>query len=205
MFQVLKSGGIVMIPIIACGVIATFIIFERWFYYNRCKKNEKKLYKEIKPLIIMRKYDEAIALCGDNSFPAASVLKTMIESRNMAAQDMKDKVFNEATRQIPQLEHLLTSLGTIANISTLLGLLGTVTGNIQAFGVLGEAGSMGNPALLAGAIAEALVTTAAGLIISIPSVIFYNHFSSEANKSISELESQVTDLMLIMEGKDISA
>ena len=78
---------------------------------------------------------------------------------------------------IPRYEHFLTPLGTIANISTLLGLLGTVTGNIKAFGVLGAGGTMGDPALLAGAIGEALVTTVAGLVVSIPALIFYNYFS----------------------------
>ena len=101
---------------------------------------------------------------------------------------------------IPQYEHCLTLLGTIANISTLLGLFGTVTGNIKAFGVLGAGASMGNPAVLAGAIAEALVTTAAGLFVAIPSMIFSNYFTRLVNKEIVILESSVTEVVLKLTG-----
>ena len=104
---------------------------------------------------------------------------------------------------IPKLEHLITPLGTIANIATLLGLLGTVTGNIKAFGVLGAGGTMGDPALLAGAIAEALVTTVAGLSISIPSLIFHNYFVSKVNRCIVEMEAHVTSMMLKLSGRII--
>jgi len=105
---------------------------------------------------------------------------------------------NQANREIPRLERYLSTLGTIANIATLLGLLGTVTGNIQAFGVLGDMGTMGNPAVLAAAIAEALVTTAAGLIVSIPAIIFYNYFIAEVNRMVTEMESSVSDLVLLL-------
>ena len=97
---------------------------------------------------------------------------------------------------MPLLERYMTSLGTIANISTLLGLLGTVTGNISAFGVLGAGGTMGNPALLAGAISEALITTAGGLLVSIPSLIFYNYFASRINKYAAEMDSESLDLFV---------
>ena len=102
---------------------------------------------------------------------------------------------------VPRFEHFLKPLGTIANIATLLGLLGTVTGNIKAFGVLGAGGSMGDPALLAGAIAEALVTTVAGLIVSIPSVIFHNYFVSRVNRRIVEMEAHVTSIVLKLTGR----
>ena len=79
--------------------------------------------------------------------------------------------------------------------------MGTVTGNIKAFGVLGAGGSMGDPALLAGAIAEALVTTVAGLIVSIPSVIFHNYFVSRVNRRIVEMEAHVTSVVLKLTGR----
>ena len=97
------------------------------------------------------------------------------------------------------MERFLTSLGTIANISTLLGLLGTVTGNIEAFGVLGSGASMGDPALLAGAIAEALVTTAAGLVVSIPAIIFHNFYASNVNIKMIKMVGIAADLILLIE------
>jgi biopolymer transport protein ExbB len=95
-------------------------------------------------------------------------------------------------------------LGTIANIATLLGLLGTVTGNIKAFGVLGAGGTMGDPALLAGAIAEALVTTVAGLCVSIPSLIFHNFFVSQVNHKIVEMQTVATQVIFKILGKSNS-
>jgi len=83
----------------------------------------------------------------------------------------------------------------------LLGLLGTVTGNIKAFGVLGGGGTMGDPSLLASAIAEALVTTVAGLCVSIPSVIFHNYFVSRVNRRLVEMEARVTSVLLRLTGR----
>ena len=89
----------------------------------------------------------------------------------------------------------------ISGLSTLLGLLGTVTGNIKAFGVLSSGASMGDPAALAGAIAEALLTTAAGLCVSIPAFIFHNYFVSRVNRRIAEMESMVTSALLRLSGR----
>ncbi|MCA1753759.1 MAG: MotA/TolQ/ExbB proton channel family protein [Spirochaeta sp.] len=98
------------------------------------------------------------------------------------------------------MERFLTSLGTIAHISPLLGLLGTVTGNIQAFGVLGEFGMGGDPAILARGISEALITTAAGIIVAVPAIIFYNYLVSKVNHTIIHLENRVSELVLLLKG-----
>ena len=109
----------------------------------------------------------------------------------------------ELDKQLPRLDRFLTALGTIANVSTLLGLLGTVTGNIQAFGVLGGGQSMGNPALLAGSISEALITTAAGLCISIPAVIFHNYFVSIVRKRIATMEAIASSVVIQVCGRNL--
>jgi biopolymer transport protein ExbB len=100
------------------------------------------------------------------------------------------------------MEKFLSSLGTIAHISPLLGLLGTVTGNIQAFGVLGNFGSVADPSVLAKGISEALITTAAGIIVSIPAIIFYNYLVSKVNHSIIRLENRVGEMVLLLKGKE---
>jgi biopolymer transport protein ExbB len=114
---------------------------------------------------------------------------------------MKEAVEAEMDLVIPRYEHLLTALGTIANIATLLGLLGTVTGNIKAFNVLGGGTGMGDPARLAGSIAEALITTVGGLVVSIPAVVFHNYFLSRVNHCIVEMESDVTSVVLRLTGR----
>ncbi len=201
MFGVLRSGGLLMIPIGICAVLATYIIFERFFYFKGIKKREEGFFKDISILISSRRYDDALRMCNMVSTPCSTVVKKALECRNWSENHIKEAVSVEIDKVIPKMEHLLTSLGTIANISTLLGLLGTVTGNIQAFGVLGAGGSMGDPALLAGAISEALVTTATGLAVSIPSVIFHNYFVSRVNRGITAIESASTSIVLQLCGR----
>ena len=196
MFSVLKSGGILMIPIVLCGIFATFIIIERIIYFISLKKKSVLFREKIAEPLKLKNYGEVLEICKSEDIPEASVIGKAVYLRNTPISVQKDAVNAEIDKQVPKLEKFLTSLGTIANISTLLGLLGTVTGNISAFGVLGEGASMGNPALLAGSIAEALVTTASGLVISIPALIFHNYFVAQVDKILSEMETSITELQL---------
>lgn len=194
MFDVLKSGGILMIPILLCGVFATFIIIERIVFFVSLKKKEANFWEKVKEPLNKKLYGEVLEICREEDLPIASVVEKAVYFRNTPVSIQKEAVNTEIDKQIPKLEKFLTSLGTIANISTLLGLLGTVTGNISAFGVLGAGASMGNPALLAGSIAEALVTTASGLVISIPALVFHNFFVSKVDKMISNMETSVSEM-----------
>lgn len=201
MFGALRAGGILMLPIVICGIIATFIIIERCFYFYVTKKRDIKLMYDLNNSLSSENYDTATVSCGEADTPTAQVVKKALDCRRWPEQDMKDAVETEMSAVIPRYEHLLTPLGTIANISTLLGLLGTVTGNIKAFGVLGAGGTMGDPALLAGAIGEALVTTVAGLVVSIPSLVFYNYFTSRVNRRVTEMETNVTNIVIKLTGR----
>ena len=201
MFSSMKAGGIIMIPIILCGIIATFIIIERCFYFYVTKKKDAKLMYDLQGSLDADNYEAASVCCAEAGTPTAQVIKKALDCRRWDERDLKDAVEAEMSAVVPRFEHLLTALGTISNISTLLGLLGTVTGNIKAFGVLGAGGTMGDPAVLAGAIAEALVTTVAGLVVSIPAVIFYNYFVSRVNRRIIEMESNVTSVVIKLTGR----
>lgn len=189
-----------MIPIILCGIAATYIIIERLLYFKNLRKNDSLLKLQLNAVLLKKDYEAATALCVACETPFSQVVQKAISVRNLEDKYLKEIVETEMEAVIPQYEHSLTLLGTIANISTLLGLFGTVTGNIKAFGVLGAGASMGNPAVLAGAIAEALVTTAAGLFVAIPSMIFSNYFTRLVNKEIVILESSVTEVVLKLTG-----
>jgi biopolymer transport protein ExbB len=117
---------------------------------------------------------------------------------------IREAILDAANLETPLLEKHLSTLGTVAYIAPLLGLLGTVTGNIRAFGVLAGFESVGDPTLLAKGISEALLTTAAGIIVSIPTVIFYNAFVSRVNHAIVRLETRVNALIRLLgvEGSD---
>ena len=190
-----------MIPIIICGIIATFIIIERCIYFFNINKKDQKLMCDLDGSLAAGNYEACAGACAQAGTPLSQVVKKAMDCRLYEEHDLREAVEAEMDFVIPSLEHLLTPLGTIANIATLLGLLGTVTGNIKAFGVLGAGGSMGDATLLAGAIAEALVTTVAGLCVSIPSVIFHNYFVSRVNRRVVEMEARVTSVLLRLTGR----
>jgi len=201
MFNLIKSGGFLMIPIVICGIIATYIIIERCVYFASIKKRDAALKKNLRDALTRRDFSAAEAFCIAAGTPVAQVIRKAIACRSMEERDMREVVQTEMDAVIPSFEHNLTMLGTIANISTLLGLFGTVTGNIKAFGVLGAGGTMGNPAVLAGAIAEALMTTAGGLFVAIPSLVFHNFFINRVNHAITDMQSLVTATLLTLIGR----
>ena len=198
MLELFVKGGPVMIPIALCALAATVIVVERFMFFHAVSKEGRGLLARLKPLVADGSFVEAAELCDASDSPLAKLARAGIEYRALGEADVKEAVMNAANREVPRLERYIGALGTIANISTLLGLLGTVAGNIQAFGVLAASGAMGNPGLLAGAIAQALITTAAGLVVSIPATVFYNYFVARANVLVVDLASSVGDLVLLI-------
>jgi len=205
MLDLLLKGGPVMIPIGLSALVATIIIVERFLFFHAVRKDDAILLQKTTPAVREGRFEEAAALCKSSSSPLARLLFAGIEQRSAPEADIKEAVMNAANREVPRLERYISTLGTISNVATLLGLFGTVTGNIRAFGVLAASGAMGNPSLLAGAIAEALVTTAAGLSVSIPTIVFYNYFVSQANQTIIAMESSVGDLVILIAARNRTA
>ncbi len=201
MIEFLKSGGVLIIPIVLCGFFATYIIIERCAYFALVSKKDAAFKKNLFDAVSRKDFSAAEAYCVSCQTPFSQVAKKAIDCRNLSESDMRELVQCEMDEVAPQFEHYLTLLATIANISTLLGLFGTVTGNIKAFGVLGAGSTMGDPAVLASSISEALVTTAAGLFVAIPSLIFNNYLVRRAGKLISAMESSVTNLILKITGR----
>ncbi len=196
MFILISKGGPIMVLIIFLSVIAGIIIIERLLFFRRIRMDEEKFIDRLKASIQKGHYDEAIDICNNNVTPLSNLMKVGIEHRSYGKTEIKESIMAAANLEVPHLERYLTSLGTIAHISPLLGLLGTVTGNIKAFGVLGHLGSVGDPSLLATGISEALLTTAAGIVVSIPAIAFYNYLVGKANHTITNLENRVNDMVL---------
>ena len=199
MMSLLQKGGIVMIPIVILSVIAVAIIIERLVYFRRIRIDEDQLLNRLKSALQKGHHDEALSICESNPSPITNLMRVGIDHRQYPEAVIKDAILNAATMEVPRMERYVSFLGTIGQIAPLLGLLGTVTGNIRAFGVLGNfAGQVSDPGLLARGIAEALITTAAGIVVSIPAVIFYNYLVSKVNHSIIRLENRVTELVLYL-------
>lgn len=194
------KGGLLMLPIVVCGIVATYIIIERIIFYKSITRNDEILRKNVDSALVRNDFADAETFCEAAETPVSNVFKKAIEMRSLKEDDLREIVQAEMDNQVPALEHSLTMLGTIANISTLLGLFGTVVGNIQAFGVMGASENM-DPSALAGSIAVALLTTAAGLTVAIPSMIFNNVFNRRVAKETAKMESMVTEFVLKLTGR----
>ncbi len=201
MGEILIKGGPILAVILVLSVAAAAIIIERLLYFRKIRGDEDKALERIRSALEKGHYDEALNICETNPTPISNLARVGIEHRRYSRAAIKDAIQDAANMEIPRLEKYLSALGSIANITPLLGLLGTVTGNIDAFGVMGELGNVGDPSLLAKGISEALITTAAGLIVSIPAIIFYNYLVSRVNHTILRLENRVNDLVLLLGGE----
>lgn len=198
MFDILQQGGIVLGLIMLLSLIATVIIIERLLYFRKIRVDEEQMLTRLKITMSKGHYDEALSICDSNPSPITNLMRVGIEHRGFSPQVIKDTVLDAANMEIPKMERFLSSLGTIATISPLLGLLGTVIGNIEAFDVLNALGGAGDPSELAGGISKALITTAAGIIVSIPATIFYNYLVTKVNHTIIRLENRVSELVALL-------
>ncbi len=198
MIDLIVKGGVVLWTIMLLSIVAVSIVIERYLYFRKIRTDEEKLFLRVKSAIAKGHFDEGLAICDASPSPFSTLLKTGIEHRDRSPYERKEVLRDAAAQEVPRLEKNVGALGTIAHIAPLLGLLGTVTGNIKAFGVLGRFGSVGDPSMLAKGISEALLTTAAGLIVAIPATIFYNMLTSRVNALIVKMENQVNEMTLVL-------
>ncbi len=184
---VFKKGGIVMYPILLCSVLALGIALERLFFLKR----KRIIHPEI--LDIVRKYwhngeiDKAVSVCKNNDIAMSRILKAGLLRANYGILEIERAIEGAGNHETTLLNANLRGLGVIANLAPLLGLLGTVTGMIKAFGAIAESGT-GNPSIVASGIAEALITTAAGLIVGIPTLTVYYYFRGKVDRLVFEME-----------------
>jgi biopolymer transport protein ExbB len=201
MIGILEKGGVIMWLILALSLIAAVLIIERLFYFRKIRVDEEKMISRLKSALQKGHFDEALSICENNPSPITNLMKVGIEHRGYSSETIKGAILDAANLEIPKMEKHLPALGTVTHIAPLLGLLGTVTGNISAFGVLGKFGTVGDPGLLAKGISEALLTTAAGLIVAIPAIIFYNYLVNKVNHTILRLENRANELVLLLGGE----
>jgi biopolymer transport protein ExbB len=180
------------------SLVACVIVLERFIYFRKIKSDESLLFQRVRASLQKGHFDEAMAICDTNVSPLSSLLKLGIEHRDSSEQVQKEIIKDAAAQEIPVLEKRISALGTIAHIAPLLGLLGTVTGTMKAFGVLGRFGAVADPSVLALGVSEALITTVGGIVVAVPCVIFYNILVSRANNAIIKLENQVNSLIQLI-------
>jgi len=194
------SGGVMMIPIIIASIVALAIIIERFLYLRQVRLDGDSFMDKIRRVLGADRVEEALSICENTPGPIPGLIRAGIEEREGSKEEIKEAIEDAATREMPALERYLPALGTIANISPLLGLLGTVLGMIKSTDVLATQGTA-NTLGLVGGISTALITTAAGLLVAIPVLVSHNYFVNRVNSLILEMEIRSTELVGLLTGK----
>lgn len=203
--QLLIAGGPIMIPIVLCSVIAFGIVLSKLIYFGSLQTDTYKLKSRIFDLLKDNRIEEALGVCKANKSPVAKILKAGILKSGESKETIREAMEDVSLFEIPKLEKRFTALSTIAHVTPLLGLLGTVTGMTGSFHTIQARASTMNPvtpADLAGGIWEALLTTVAGLIVAIPTFVAYNYLLSRVNAFVLEMERAATELLNFLHNMD---
>lgn len=200
MFELVKAGGWLMLPIIACSIAAMAIILERFWVLRRRRVMPAKLAPRIWQWHKEGGLNQARIIQVRDSSPLGRILAAGLVNRAHRREIMKEAIGEVGRQVVSDLERYLNTLGTIASITPLLGLLGTVIGMIKVFSEITSAG-VGNPGVLAGGISEALITTAAGMSVAIPSLIFFRYFTGQVDRLAIGMEEEALKVVEVIQGK----
>jgi biopolymer transport protein ExbB len=194
MFEIVTAGGIVMVPIILCSILAVAITLERLWTLREQRVVPIELTDKVWQWVENRALSDKQILALQHHSPLGRVLAAGLANRHRDRTVMIEAIEDAGRHVTHDLERFLNMLGTIASISPLLGLLGTVTGMIRTFKAITVAG-VGNPASMAGGIAEALITTAAGLLVAIPALVAYRYLRGRVDALIVQMEKESIKLV----------
>ncbi|MDI6703732.1 MAG: MotA/TolQ/ExbB proton channel family protein [bacterium] len=198
MIQILIKGGVLMIPILFCSIFALTIIIERSIVLYRARVVTRDFIERVKRVLKKDRRIEVISLCDATQSPLAKILKAGVLLLDKGKEEVKEAMEMAGRNAVLSLERNLNGLAIIAHISPLLGLLGTVVGMIRAFMEVERLGGAVNVSSLAGGIWEALITTASGLVVAIPAIIFYHYFVNKVSNFVNELEAHSQEFVNIL-------
>jgi biopolymer transport protein ExbB len=187
MWEIVRAGGPMMWPIILCSIAAAAIILERLWTLQDRRVLPRELTQKVWQLVESNQVNDKVIAALEQNSPLGRVLAAGLANRHRSREAMMERLEDAGRHVIHELERFLNTLGTIASISPLLGLLGTVTGIIKSFNAI-QAGGMGDPRALSGGIAEALICTAAGLIVAIPALFAYRFLRSKVDGIVMAME-----------------
>ena len=199
MLHYLEVGGPILWVLVIISIGAFAVVLERIVFFARNEKNVgSNLKDEILSLVASKKLDEAIALCDTKKSCVASAVKKFLQKapKGIDVQDYEFILKEITIKETSPYESRLNLLASVISISPMLGLLGTVTGMIRAFTNISKYGA-GDAAIVADGIAEALLTTAAGLMIAIPVIVVYNYLNRRLEKMENEIDDVVTNIINI--------
>jgi len=198
LWEIFAAGGPVMWPILLCSIFALAIIIEKFWHMKKIKINTQQFLGAILDKMKRHEVKEAMEICDKTPGPIAHILKAGILKYDRPRPQIVESIEDASLYEIPRIEKNLNALATIAHISPLLGLLGTVTGMVRCFQTIQAKATSFHPVSpgdLAGGIWEALLTTVAGLIVAIPTFVAYNYLAGRINHYILEMEKASTELV----------
>lgn len=201
MFEFVKAGGWLMLPIIACSIVVLAITLERFWSLKTDKIIPDQLVNKVWHWVQQKQMTAERLHDLREGSPLGRILAAGIVNANQERRLMKESIEDTGRHVVLDLERYLNTLGTLAAITPLLGLLGTVVGMIQVFSVITSIG-VGDPAELAGGISKALITTAAGISVAIPSLFFYRYFTGRVDQLVIEMEQEALKLVDAVHGAD---
>jgi biopolymer transport protein ExbB len=187
MWEIVQAGGPLMWPIILCSIVAAAIVLERIWTLQDRRVLPPDLTKKVWKLVESHRIDDKIVAALEQNSPLGKLLAVGLANRDRPREVLMERLEDTGRHVVHELERFLNTLGTIAGVSPLLGLLGTVTGIIKAFNAI-NAGGAGDPRMLSGGIAEALIATAAGLCVAIPSLVAYRYLRGRVDRIVVEME-----------------
>ena len=199
--DVIHRGGPVMIPIGMCSIFSLTLILERFYYFITLHLGAdiEGRFERLRTAVEGQQWKNAEALCAEWRGPVARVVLAGLHARESTPQEIDEAMEEAAHDEMPAVEHGLRWLSTLAQVATLLGLLGTVTGLVRAFQVIQTKSIGGNPVSpgdLAGGVWEALITTVAGLTVAIPTILAYNYLASR----VAEVQFQMEKTAALISG-----
>jgi len=193
MWEIVRAGGPLMWPIILCSIAAAAIILERLWTLQDKRVLPPDLTQKVWQLVEANQINDKVIAALEQNSPLGRVLAAGLANRHRPREVLMERLEDTGRHVVHELERFLNTLGTIAGVAPLLGLLGTVTGIIKAFNAI-QAGGIGDPRMLSGGIGEALITTAAGLCVAIPSLIGYRYLRGRVDRIVVEMEKDAIKL-----------
>jgi biopolymer transport protein ExbB len=195
MYKIISQGGFMMIPILLGSVFSIAIIIERFWFLQRTKVLPSDFLKRMDRMIKDRKIAEATSACRENDSTVARIFIAGLENSDRPRPEIREALQVAGKQETSVLLRWIGSLGVIAAVEPLMGLLGTVLGMIEAFMKIEEMKVVGDPSVVASGVWKALITTAAGLIIAIPTYAFYRYFKGRVLGIIMDMESYAFRLL----------
>ncbi|MCK5075963.1 MAG: MotA/TolQ/ExbB proton channel family protein, partial [Calditrichia bacterium] len=194
MLEIIKSGGILMYPLLLSSIIAVSVIIDKILNLRKNKVLPPEIIAVSGKLKNLEDMALTEAVCNDSNSPLSKIVLSCIKNSDLSTDNLRKAIEDEGKQQVTKLRKGLIAIDTVASAAPLLGLLGTIIGMIEVFNVIQEMG-VGQATALSGGISQALITTATGLFIGIPALIANNYFNGRIKKLVLAMERHISNIL----------